>query len=371
MLGQFIPQVGSPDQSKIKYIILDCRPEAAFRAGHLASSIHITPDLLFLRSHSTDEFEAVIDHLMPLKGQHFCFVSDEKTVVKEKDGGSTEEAHLLSLIHYMLWKGFPFISQVDGGYASVLDAIDKKSGLVIEDLIQTSLEVVSVTEDKKSSIADVFKTDVLRAGLGYGMRKINELKDMKIKKDRHIDKVGVEGTEEEASPTPESDDKRAPSKKDINEYMESVTKWLPNIPKLKSQSRTSNGKSDGLLHTATWAATLNGGSESKVFTAKLFTQDGALEPRCLVLSSDKLFLLQPDGDRIEYCRILSDFDITSLVKITSRKQIENLVVLHFSAKGADRKGEDGGEEERIETHSFIVERKKDFIQLLSETCSSK
>ncbi len=133
----------------------------------------------------------------------------------------------------------------------------------------------------------------------------------------------------------------------------------------KSAGETEDGD---VLNIRSWAAKLPDRDNIKIFEGKQVLSDGSAEPCYLIITLSVLYVVYIEADRPEYGKLVSEIDLSALQKITSRKVVENLVVLHFLV--TDDGGVDGGVG-KVEQISYIVPNKSDLIALLSERVKSR
>jgi hypothetical protein len=183
LLKQVVPHSGVPDATRLKFIILDVRPRDEFNSAHVVSSTHINPTLLSPDCPSPEELDATLKYLKPLKGHHFCFIGssvnemEEAETIEEFDmvkkiNTNREDGSIAAMARFLLNRGFPHISHLEGGFDTIINTIDNSKGaLQIHEIVQSRMETptdkkdkIDVTKKLTASLSSA--NDMMKKGLG-------------------------------------------------------------------------------------------------------------------------------------------------------------------------------------------------------------
>uniref|UniRef100_A0A183IYC9 TBC1 domain family member 23 n=1 Tax=Soboliphyme baturini TaxID=241478 RepID=A0A183IYC9_9BILA len=109
LLDLYLLQADPFQDTTVRYFVVDARPTAQFRSGHLFGSYNIDSSqyVLDLRKFqsSVREMEAFKLHLRPL--HHWCFLGS---------GRDEEDRYVHMVVSHFLKQGTPLVSLVHGGY---------------------------------------------------------------------------------------------------------------------------------------------------------------------------------------------------------------------------------------------------------------
>ncbi|KDO26140.1 hypothetical protein SPRG_08501 [Saprolegnia parasitica CBS 223.65] len=129
---------------KIRYFIVDCRPQEYLAHGQIPTSFHFNSESLM----NPSAFDAVMATLQPMKSSvHICIMGHghsryASSMVKDLNLSKSDVADMVAkdaaqvndAVMFLTKRGFPYVSIIDGGYASAHRYLAKSRLFSLSDL---------------------------------------------------------------------------------------------------------------------------------------------------------------------------------------------------------------------------------------------
>ncbi|OQS06738.1 hypothetical protein THRCLA_01232 [Thraustotheca clavata] len=129
---------------KIRYFIVDCRPQESLALGRIPTSFHFNSESLL----DPAAFDTVMATLEPMKSSvHICIMGHghsryASSMVKDLNYNKSDVADMIAkdaaqindTVMFLTKKGFPYVSIIDGGYASAHRYLAKSRLFTLSDL---------------------------------------------------------------------------------------------------------------------------------------------------------------------------------------------------------------------------------------------